>query len=112
VISRSPTDLQPVFDTIVASAVQLCGGHFGTLHRFEGYQLDLTAHHNCSEEVLDFLRRTYPRPPDPHSLSGRAIRERRVVQIADIEAGPEVPSISRTATSSFRCCVKECPWER
>src|SRR5262249_1139132 len=33
-ISSSPTNVQPVFDTIVRSAVQLTGARFGVLHRF------------------------------------------------------------------------------
>jgi hypothetical protein len=33
VISRSPTDLQPVYDTIVRHAITLCGAAFGGLHR-------------------------------------------------------------------------------
>src|SRR5207249_4426482 len=96
-ISAYPTELQPVFDTIVASAVRLCGGHFGTLHRFDGHVLDLTAHFNLSAEALRFLHGVYPRPPAPHSLSARAIREREVVQIADVESDPDAPSTSRNA---------------
>src|SRR5262249_50375412 len=44
VISSSPTDVQPVFDTIVRSAVQLCGARFGVLHRFDGERLHLAAY--------------------------------------------------------------------
>jgi hypothetical protein len=36
VISNSPTDLQPVFNAIVESMVQLCGGVSGFLYRFDG----------------------------------------------------------------------------
>src|SRR5712692_5344348 len=36
VISSSPTDAQPVFDTIVRSAVPLCDGLYGFLGRFDG----------------------------------------------------------------------------
>ena len=32
VISQSPTDVQPVFDTIVKSAVKLCNGEIGRAH--------------------------------------------------------------------------------
>src|SRR5258705_2567534 len=36
VISNSPTDLQPVFDTIAQSAVKLCGAQVGVVSRLDG----------------------------------------------------------------------------
>src|SRR5262249_30449251 len=36
VISRSPTDVQPVFDSIVASAIRLLGGDLSALSRVMG----------------------------------------------------------------------------
>src|SRR5258707_5434244 len=36
VISQSPTDVQPVFDAIVASAVRLLGAYTGVLTRIAG----------------------------------------------------------------------------
>ena len=36
VISSSPTDVQPVFDAIVHSAVPLCGAVMGGVFRFDG----------------------------------------------------------------------------
>src|SRR5262245_5100646 len=36
VISNSPTDVRPVFDAIVESAVRLCDGIFGAVYRFDG----------------------------------------------------------------------------
>jgi GAF domain-containing protein len=43
VISQSPTDVQPVFDTIVRSAVVLCGAMYGTAVRFDGELMHLVA---------------------------------------------------------------------
>src|SRR5262245_48662718 len=36
VISSSPTDVQPVFDTIVKSALKLCDGFFSIVYGFDG----------------------------------------------------------------------------
>src|SRR5262249_40514506 len=46
VISSSPTDVQPVFDTIVRSAVRLCGGLFSALYQFDGELIHSVAQHN------------------------------------------------------------------
>ena len=89
VISGSPTDVQPVFDTIVRSAVSLCGGMFGTAHRFDGKLVHLTAHWNCTPEVLDALQRAFPMPPDRRMMSGRAILTTSVVHVEDLQADPE-----------------------
>src|SRR5215472_12322331 len=43
VISNSPNDVQPVFDAIVASAVDLCHGVFSTAFRFDGERIHLAA---------------------------------------------------------------------
>src|SRR5207245_8259112 len=51
VISSSPTDVQPVFDTIVRRAVRLCDGLYGTDHRFDGELVDLTAQHHGVQGV-------------------------------------------------------------
>jgi Response regulator receiver domain len=56
VISGSPTDVQPVFDSIVASAVRLCGGRMGAVFEFDGKLVKLVAHHNYTPEALDALK--------------------------------------------------------
>ena len=88
VISSSPTDVQPVFDTIVRSAVQLCGARFGVMHRFDGEQLHLAAC-DVTPEVLEVLQRTYPMRPSRSQVSGRAILTRAVAEIPDVLEDPE-----------------------
>jgi GAF domain-containing protein len=88
VISSSRTDLQPVFDTIVASAVRLCGARMGAVFRFDGKLIHLVAHHNYTPEVLEVLHRTHPRPPQPDQVSGRVILTGAVAQVGDVLADP------------------------
>src|SRR5262249_7983 len=52
IISRSPTDVQPIFDAIIASAVRLCNAEFGWLHRFDGEMVHFVAHRGLSPEAL------------------------------------------------------------
>jgi GAF domain-containing protein len=86
VISRSQTDIQPVFDTIVASAIRLCGARMGAVHRYDGELVHLAVLHNFPPEAVEVLRSMYPRPPQPDQASGRAILTRAVAQIEDMPA--------------------------
>ena len=70
VISNSPTDLQPVFDTIVESVVQLCGGVSAFVYRFDGDLIHLSAHHHTvTSRARDVFERRYPAPPSRISMS-------------------------------------------
>jgi signal transduction histidine kinase len=89
VISSSPTDVQPVFDTIVRSAVRLCNGRFSALFRFDGELIHFVAHHNFTSEALDETDRVFPARPSRARGTGRAILERAVVQIPDVELDRE-----------------------
>jgi GAF domain-containing protein len=96
VISSSPTDVQPVFDAIVRSAVRLCDGTFSNLCRFDGELLHQVASHNFTPEALEFTRHRYPAPPTRELGAGRAILDRAVCHIADVESEPEYdPSLAR-----------------
>src|SRR5499427_1357683 len=59
-ISRSPTDVQPVFDTILASALRLMRLHAGTLTRVTGDYLDLAAFKTIDNEGEATLRTRFP----------------------------------------------------
>jgi GAF domain-containing protein len=77
VISRSQTNLQPVFDAIVNSSLTLCSGRFSALYQFDGELIHLVAHHNYTPEALEALHRVYPaRPTRAHFTVGRAGRAR------------------------------------
>ena len=48
VLSRSPTDAQPVFDTIAAAALKLCDASSANVFTFDGKLIHLAAHRRCS----------------------------------------------------------------
>ena len=97
VISSSPTDLQPVFDSIAASATRLCEALFGLVFRFDGEMITLVAHDSATPEQLTAIRSVYPAPPGGPSVAARAIHERRVIAIADSQTSAEYPHIAQRA---------------
>ena len=62
VIASSPTDVQPVFDVIVESAVRLCGARFGRVYRYDGSVIQMVASHGLSTNGLAQVQRVFPRP--------------------------------------------------
>ena len=89
VISSSPTDVQPVFETIVRNAVALCGSLFANVFRFDGELLHFVASHNVGPDYVELLRAKYPMRPDSSQGSGRAVLTRSVVRLEDALADPD-----------------------
>src|SRR4029453_6983764 len=85
VISRLPTQVQPVFDTIVRNAARLCHAATATVFRTDGTMLHLHANYGATAEILAAARALFPRPLDMTTASGAAILTRSVVQIPDSE---------------------------
>jgi signal transduction histidine kinase/putative methionine-R-sulfoxide reductase with GAF domain len=86
VISSSPTNVQPVFDSIAESAVRLCDGQFSFVVRFDGKVMDFASCFGLSAEGLDAFRSMMPMPAREDTASGRAILRRAVVEVADVKA--------------------------
>ena len=105
VISRSPSDVQPVFDMIAESAARLCEGQFCFVYRFDGQLLHFVAHHSLTPEVLEMNRRAYPAPPSRRSAAARAILERGFVQIPDINADPDYVLGAQAMVGHYRSVV-------
>ena len=79
VISRYPTDLQPVFDAIVQSAARLCAASNASLYRVEGDRLRHVANYG---RVLTF-KPGETLPITSGRLSGKAVIGRKIVHIHD-----------------------------
>ena len=89
VISRSPTDVQPVFDAIVANAARLCDAAFSAVVQFEGGLLNLVAVNKMSPEETAAYGTVFPRPPNRSFIIGRAFVDGQPVHVEDIEADPD-----------------------
>ncbi len=88
VISSSPTDLQPVFQSILANAARLCEAHNATAFTFDGEAFHFAAAYNLSPELQAYAEHTTLRPGRESSVR-RVGLERRPVHIPDILADPE-----------------------
>ena len=88
VISSSPTDVQPVFDTIANNAVKLCGATYCIAYSFDGEMIRMLAHYNLDRAALDTLNQIWPMPPDSRSVVGQTILGRDVLHVEDVAAEP------------------------
>ncbi|HEV2334803.1 MAG TPA: GAF domain-containing protein, partial [Stellaceae bacterium] len=104
VISSSPTDVQPTFDAIAASAVRICGAVNGGIFRFDGALIHFAAHHGWTPEELEAVARHFPLAPGRQSITARAILTREVAQVADIAADPEF-ALTAIAQSGIRATL-------
>ena len=91
VISRSQTDVQPVFDAIMGSAVRLLRGHSGVLTRVAGDQIVLAALTSTDDAGDAALRALYPRSLQSEWPAAHAIRDRAPFNVADAHTDPRVP---------------------
>src|SRR5688572_12249054 len=100
VIASSPTDLQPVLNTLIANAVKLSGATKGHVRQLDGELLRVVAHYGETAGEVALLQ---SRPGGVFGVSGtstsRAFRERRAIQIADAatERGPSSLAAQRGA---------------
>ena len=87
-ISRTSTNVQPVFDAIIESAVRLCDAMFGVVWRYDGELLHYAASHNFIRAALDQILKIYPKRPDRSIAAGRAILNGRIAHVPDMLADP------------------------
>jgi two-component system NtrC family sensor kinase len=100
VIRSSPTDVQPVFETIVRSAVSLCGSLYANVFRFDGELLHFVAFQNMPPSAvprpsvnwrdhLDLLKTKYPMRPGSSQVAGRVVLTKSVVRLEDALTDPD-----------------------
>jgi GAF domain-containing protein len=85
VISSTPGDLKPVFDSILTNAMRICGDQSGNLLLFDGSKMRVVALHNAPPELAE-LRKGNPVIPLEKSILGPLVRTKRLSHVADIAA--------------------------
>jgi GAF domain-containing protein len=88
VISRSPSDVQPVLDVIIETAVRLCDADGGAIVRERNGQFFGSGQVGFSREFMELMKRE-PVELSRGTVTGRALVDGKVVHILDAETDPE-----------------------
>ena len=91
VLSRSPTQLQPVLDAIINTANRLCQSDNAYLFTLQGDKYCPVAYEAPTEPklFLEYLKANPIAPDQRGSLTARAAHERRTIHVPDTSADPE-----------------------
>src|SRR5262245_33660015 len=92
VISSTPGDLEPVFQSMLANAVRICEAKFGTLYQTEGDSVRCVAMHGVPKAFAEERRRVPVIRPAPTTALARVLATKRPAQIADVRQYPDAPS--------------------
>jgi signal transduction histidine kinase/CheY-like chemotaxis protein len=93
VISSSPGQLEPVFQTVLANAIRICDAKYGTLFRYNNENFEAVAMFGAPPALVEFHRQRGAFQPPAGSGLDRALRTKDVVRIAD-ESAEATASVS------------------
>jgi GAF domain-containing protein len=85
VISSSPGNLEPVFQTMLTNAVRICKANFGNIYLRDGEVFRLAAAHNTPPALAEERKRT-PLRDARSSNFGRMVQTKQVVHVDDLSA--------------------------
>src|SRR6516164_6503841 len=88
IISRSPTELEPVFQAILANATRLCDAKFGALNLYDGEVFRGVAFYNVPPEYADMRLRQPGWRPHPRSGAAKMVRTKQPVKVDDLRTSP------------------------
>jgi hypothetical protein len=104
VISSSKFDLQPVLDTLLETAVRLCGADIGVIRRRDGDSYPLAATFGYKPEWRTDSER-YPSAPTRGSIFGRTVIERQTVHVPDVLQDQEFARADTRSLIGFRAAL-------
>src|SRR4029079_5065248 len=86
VISKSPGQLQPVFQIMLQNAVVICEAKFGTLYRYDGKAFYRSAGHGTPAALNEIQNKVGLFLPESGTLLDRVLQTRKVAQSPDYQA--------------------------
>jgi signal transduction histidine kinase len=101
VISRSTFDLQPVLETLIENATQLCGATRGHIFRYDGAVLRFAVSYGATPDFVQWLEWN-PILLDRGSVAGRAASEQRTVHVYDVLAEPGYEQLDLQRLQDYR----------
>ena len=105
VISSSPTDIQPVLETIGERAEKLCNAEISAVSIVDGELIRLASIHGMTEAGVEAARRAYPMRRTDETVTARAIRTRDVCHVADVLSDPQYQAKDTARVAGFRGCL-------
>ena len=95
VISSSPGQLAPVFNSMLENAIRICGAGFGTLFHFDGKLFDFAANYGTPSALVEFQKHRGPFLPPPGGVLERVLLTKQVAHSADYAAEqPQSPPVA------------------
>src|ERR1700736_2780674 len=88
IISSSPGDLQPVFESMLANATRLCEANFGTLNLHENGAIRVAAMHNAPVAFAELRHREPVFRPNPLMPLARVAATKQLLHISDLHEDP------------------------
>ena len=104
VISSSPGELEPVFETMLANATQICGAEFGLLYRSEGDMFRTVSLYGAPPAFAEQRRLNPMLRPSPGTALGRRGRDQR--------DGSDIRRSGRAGLSKRSVTTRELPRPR
>src|SRR5262249_20348513 len=68
IISSSPGQLTPVFNSMLENAIRICGAGFGTMFHFDGKRFDFAANYGTPPALVELQTRRGPFLPPPGGI--------------------------------------------
>ncbi|MFL6824997.1 MAG: GAF domain-containing protein [Bradyrhizobium sp.] len=105
VISRSPSDVAPVFDVIGERAEKLCSAEISVVSVLDGDRIRVASIRGISRDNVELLRAHFPMPLDRNTVTARTIKSGAVVHIGDVLADTTYDNKVLAEQTGYRSCL-------